>query len=35
VEAKTAHQEMRVGHLEEVRLKLNTRIQVLEALREK
>jgi chromosome segregation ATPase len=34
VEAKTAHQEMRVGHLEEVRLKLNTRIQVLEALRE-
>jgi hypothetical protein len=33
-EAKTANQEMRVKHLEEVRRKLNTRIQVLEALRE-
>jgi Lon protease-like protein len=33
-EAKTANQEMRVKHLEEVRRKLDTRIQVLETLRE-
>jgi len=33
-EAKTENQEMRVKHLEEVRRKLDTRIQVLETLRE-
>ena len=33
-EAKTANHEMRVKHLEEVRRKLDTRIQVLETLRE-